>query len=175
MPNRAPRSTSKRISPRRLVTPATAAEAPGIGVIPWSPLCRGFLGRKAASALEKSSTRAQSDNVLDMQFSAADVETLKRVEETGKAHGCSNAQIATAWADGAYRFERYKPEKTNPPRLKIPGGKDGVRLLAKGELTAKTKFVVAGASKGAIEAVEKAGGSVTIVGGKTDAPEAEGA
>jgi len=69
----------------------------GIGVIPWSPLCRGFLGRKAASALEKSSTRAQSDNVLDMQFSAADVETLKRVEETGKAHGCSNAQIATAW------------------------------------------------------------------------------
>ncbi len=69
----------------------------GIGVIPWSPLCRGFLGRKAASALEKSSTRAQSDNVLDMQFSEADVETLKRVEETGKKHGRSNAQIATAW------------------------------------------------------------------------------
>ena len=69
----------------------------GIGVIPWSPLCRGFLGRKAASALEKSSTRAQSDNVLDMQFSDADVETLKRVEETGKKHGRSNAQIATAW------------------------------------------------------------------------------
>ncbi len=69
----------------------------GIGVIPWSPLCRGFLGRKAASALEKSSTRAQSDNILDMQFSDADVETLKRVEETGKKHGRSNAQIATAW------------------------------------------------------------------------------
>lgn len=69
----------------------------GIGVIPWSPLCRGFLGRKAANALEKSSTRAQSDNVLDMQFSDADVETLKRVEETGKKHGRSNAQIATAW------------------------------------------------------------------------------
>ncbi len=69
----------------------------GIGVIPWSPLCRGFLGRKAASALEKSSTRAQSDNVLDMQFSDADVETLQRVEETGKKHGRSNAQIATAW------------------------------------------------------------------------------
>ena len=29
------------------------------------------------------------------------------------------------------------------------GGKDGVRLLAKGELTAKISFVVAGASKGA--------------------------
>ncbi len=43
------------------------------------------------------------------------------------------------------------------------GGKDGVRLLAKGELTAKVKFVVAGASKGAIEAVEKAGGSVEVI------------
>jgi large subunit ribosomal protein L15 len=42
------------------------------------------------------------------------------------------------------------------------GGKDGVRLLAKGELTAKLNFTVAGASKSAIEAVEKAGGSVTI-------------
>ena len=40
------------------------------------------------------------------------------------------------------------------------GGKDGVRLLGKGELKAKVKFVVAGASKGAIEAVEKSGGSV---------------
>lgn len=40
------------------------------------------------------------------------------------------------------------------------GGKDGVRLLGKGELTAKLSFKVAGASKGAVEAVEKAGGSV---------------
>jgi large subunit ribosomal protein L15 len=42
------------------------------------------------------------------------------------------------------------------------GGKDGVRLLAKGELTAKLDFKVAGASKGAIEAVEKAGGKVEL-------------
>lgn len=40
--------------------------------------------------------------------------------------------------------------------------KDGVRLLAKGELKAKVAFEVAGASKGAIEAVEKAGGSVKV-------------
>ena len=42
------------------------------------------------------------------------------------------------------------------------GGKDGVRLLGKGELKAKVTFAVAGASKGAIEAVEKAGGSVEL-------------
>ncbi len=42
------------------------------------------------------------------------------------------------------------------------GGKDGVRLLGKGEISAKVSFKVAGASKGAIEAVEKAGGSVEL-------------
>lgn len=42
------------------------------------------------------------------------------------------------------------------------GGKDGVRLLGKGELTAKVAFSVAGASKGAVAAVEKAGGSVAL-------------
>lgn len=39
---------------------------------------------------------------------------------------------------------------------------DGVRLLAKGELTAKVDITVTGASKGAVEAVEKAGGKVTV-------------
>jgi large subunit ribosomal protein L15 len=43
------------------------------------------------------------------------------------------------------------------------GGKDGVRLLGKGTLNAKLGFVVAGASKGAIAAVEKAGGSVQVI------------
>jgi large subunit ribosomal protein L15 len=43
------------------------------------------------------------------------------------------------------------------------GGKDGVRLLGKGELTSKASFRVAGASKGAREAVEKAGGSIEII------------
>jgi aryl-alcohol dehydrogenase (NADP+) len=69
----------------------------GIGVIPWSPLARGFLGRSAAQALDRQSTRAKSDNVLDMKFGDADVEILRRVEETGRRHGSSNAQIATAW------------------------------------------------------------------------------
>ena len=43
------------------------------------------------------------------------------------------------------------------------GGKDGVRLLGKGELTTALTFTVAGASKGAIEAVEKAGGKVDVI------------
>ena len=45
----------------------------------------------------------------------------------------------------------------------IKRARDGVRILGKGELKAKVQLEVAGASKSAIEAVEKAGGSVTIV------------
>lgn len=39
----------------------------------------------------------------------------------------------------------------------------GVRLLAKGALSAKIEIEVTGASKAAVEAVEKAGGSVTVL------------
>lgn len=39
---------------------------------------------------------------------------------------------------------------------------DGVRVLAKGDLSAKVKITVTGASKSAVEAVEKAGGSLTV-------------
>lgn len=40
--------------------------------------------------------------------------------------------------------------------------KDGVRLLAKGDAPKKVNITVTGASKAAIEAIEKAGGSVTV-------------
>ena len=50
----------------------------------------------------------------------------------------------------------------------VRGGKDGVRLLGKGEIKAKAKFVVAGATKGAIAAVEKAGGSVEVTAPKAE-------
>ena len=49
------------------------------------------------------------------------------------------------------------------------GGKDGVRLLGKGELKAKLALKVAGASKGARDAVEKAGGSIEIIERKNPA------
>ena len=40
--------------------------------------------------------------------------------------------------------------------------KDGIRVLAKGEITAKANIEVTGASKSAVEAVEKAGGSLKV-------------
>lgn len=39
---------------------------------------------------------------------------------------------------------------------------DGIRVLAKGDITAKLTIAVTGASKAAVEAVEKAGGTLTV-------------
>ncbi|HXW48154.1 MAG TPA: 50S ribosomal protein L15 [Xanthobacteraceae bacterium] len=48
----------------------------------------------------------------------------------------------------------------------IRRAKDGVRLLGAGEIKAKVKLSVYGASKAAVAAVEKAGGSVELLGPK---------
>src|SRR5262249_670008 len=49
--------------------------------------------------------------------------------------------------------------------------KDGVRLLGAGEIKAKIDFAVWGASKSAVAAVEKAGGSVKILAPEREEPE----
>ncbi len=47
--------------------------------------------------------------------------------------------------------------------------RDGVKILGVGELTTKLSFQVAGASKSAVAAIEKAGGSVTLLGAVAEA------
>ncbi|WP_112872929.1 50S ribosomal protein L15 [Paracoccus endophyticus] len=49
---------------------------------------------------------------------------------------------------------------------------DGIRLLAKGELTSPLRLTLAGASKAAAEAVEKAGGTLTLTRPVREAAEA---
>ena len=56
----------------------------------------------------------------------------------------------------------------------IKNARDGVRLLAKGELSAKVTLTVAGASKAAVAAVEKAGGSLTLIAARAAEAEAPG-
>jgi large subunit ribosomal protein L15 len=73
---------------------------------------------------------------------------------------------------------KLDPKATvNSSALKAAGvirkAKDGVRLLANGELKAAVTFEIEGASKSAAAAVEKAGGSVKIVGAKAAAAGAE--
>lgn len=50
---------------------------------------------------------------------------------------------------------------------------DGVRLLGKGEIKTAVRIAVTGASKSAVEAVEKAGGSVTVSQAAAEAVSAE--
>ena len=51
--------------------------------------------------------------------------------------------------------------------------RDGVKILGQGELTAKLVFEVAGASKSAAEAIERAGGSLKVVGAEAEPAAAE--
>jgi large subunit ribosomal protein L15 len=55
----------------------------------------------------------------------------------------------------------------------VARARDGVKILGKGELKAKVVFEVYGASKSALEAIEKAGGSVKSLGPQAAAPAAE--
>lgn len=49
--------------------------------------------------------------------------------------------------------------------------KDGVRILADGDIKAKLTLEVAGASKSAVEKLEKAGGKITVLSGEKVAAE----
>jgi large subunit ribosomal protein L15 len=51
--------------------------------------------------------------------------------------------------------------------------KDGVRLLGNGEIKGKVAFEVYGASKSAVAAVEKAGGTVKVLAARAEARQAE--
>jgi aryl-alcohol dehydrogenase (NADP+) len=71
----------------------------GVGVIPWSPLARGFLAGNRSREGEAQTTRAKSDaNILTASaFREADYVTRDRVDALAKEKGVSAAQIALAW------------------------------------------------------------------------------
>jgi aryl-alcohol dehydrogenase (NADP+) len=70
----------------------------GIGVIPWSPLARGFLSGRYSRSEEPDSPRVRSDpNLKRRYFHPADFDVLDAVVELAKNKGVSPAQIALAW------------------------------------------------------------------------------
>lgn len=71
----------------------------GIGVIPWSPLARGFLTGNRAKGTEGDTVRSKTDEVAErMKIGASsDYAVLNAVTEVAKNRGVSNAQIAQAW------------------------------------------------------------------------------
>ena len=87
-----------------------------------------------------------------------------------KRHAVINLGILQKFID-AKKIDAKKPitEETLVESGLVRRVRDGVRLLAKGELTAKIDLSVSGASKSAIAAVEKAGGKVTVTAAPADA------
>ena len=69
----------------------------GVGVIPWSPLARGFLtgNRKGGEA---QTTRARSDKFGESMYRTEDDYAVQaRVAEVASQIGVPPAQVATAW------------------------------------------------------------------------------
>jgi large subunit ribosomal protein L15 len=85
------------------------------------------------------------NNIFAKDFAEVNLGLIQKAIDAGKLDAAAVIDHAALKAAGLAR-----------------GGKDGVRLLGKGAITGKLSFAVTGVSKGALEAVEKAGGTVTL-------------
>jgi len=83
-------------------------EDQGIGIIPWSPLARGFLAGNRSREDAGQTARAKSDPMAHrMYYREEDFQVVDRVVETADKHGVKPAQIALAWM-------LHKPDITSP-------------------------------------------------------------
>lgn len=90
----------------REMIPVCLAE--GIGIIPWSPLARGFLAGNRSREDWGETIRAKTDGFgQTLYYRDADFQIVERVEEVAKQRGVSQAQIALAWI-------LHKPGITSP-------------------------------------------------------------
>jgi large subunit ribosomal protein L15 len=87
------------------------------------------------------------NNIFAKSFNEVSVGTIQKAIDSGKLDGKTTITVAVLKEAGLVRRAL-----------------DGVRILGDGEITAGVTLEVAGASKPAIAAVEKAGGSVKILG-----------
>jgi aryl-alcohol dehydrogenase-like predicted oxidoreductase len=70
----------------------------GIGMIPWSPLARGFLAGNRRRQDKGETARAKSDDFAhQMYYQDSDFTVVERVSEIAQKRGVPNAQVALAW------------------------------------------------------------------------------
>jgi aryl-alcohol dehydrogenase-like predicted oxidoreductase len=70
----------------------------GIGVIPWSPLARGFLIGNRKKEDRGETIRAKTDEYAhSLYYDDSDFRVVDRVTEIARKRGVPNAQIALAW------------------------------------------------------------------------------
>jgi aryl-alcohol dehydrogenase (NADP+) len=72
--------------------------AEGIGVLPWSPLARGFLSGNRSRQDWGETARAKSDEFAhQMYYQESDFTVVERVVELAQQRGVTPSQIALAW------------------------------------------------------------------------------
>jgi aryl-alcohol dehydrogenase (NADP+) len=70
----------------------------GIGLIPWSPLARGFLAGNRRRQDRGETSRARTDAYAhDMYYRDDDFKVVDRVSEIAQKRGVANIQVALAW------------------------------------------------------------------------------
>ena len=131
---------------------------------------RGHKGQKARSGvalkgfeggqmpLHRRLPKRGFKNIFAKRYVALNLDRLQQAIDADKLDPAQPIDAAVLKAAGVV---------TNP--------RDGVRLLARGEIKTKINISVAGASKKAIEAVEQAGGSVAVERPRRGAESADGA
>ncbi|MDB5600597.1 MAG: ribosomal protein [Xanthobacteraceae bacterium] len=91
------------------------------------------------------------NNIHAQKFDEVNLDRVQAAIDAGKLDANATIDAAALVKSGLLRRERHP-----------------VRLLGNGEIKAKVSFVVFGASKSAVAAVEKAGGTVKILAPQTE-------
>ncbi len=70
----------------------------GVGLIPWSPLARGFLAGNRTREKSGSTVRARTDEFArDLYYQADDFAVAERLQDVAREHSRKPTQIALAW------------------------------------------------------------------------------
>ena len=99
--------------------------------------------------LHRRTPKRGFNNIFALEFNEVNLGRLQAAIDAGRLDASQPVDMVVLRKAGMFKQPR-----------------DGVRLLGKGELSAKIDITVSGATKSAIEAVERAGGTVTVVSPK---------
>lgn len=140
-------------------TPERTRVGRGIGSGKGKTGGRGVKGQKSRSGvaikgfeggqmpLHRRLPKRGFTNIFAKDFNTVSVGRVQKAIDAGKLNASETVTAETLKAAGVVKRIR-----------------DGVRIVANGELTVAVTFEVAGASKGAVAAIEKAGGKVAVLG-----------
>ena len=136
---------------------------------------RKRVGRGIGSGLGKTGGRgvkgqSSRSGVALNGFEGGQMPLYRRLPKRGfkNIFGKDFATVSVARVQAAIDAKKLDAKETVTAEALVKAGvlrraKDGVRLLGDGEIKSKVSFDIAGASKTAIEKVEKAGGSIKLL------------